>query len=535
MTTLARGVWHIARECEGVAEAGGLKDVVAGLARALHLQGVPAAVVLPRYGFVDLQALGARPLRLSIPIELPEREEQSPAAVETVEVYQATVRGFCVYLLDSPRTRAKRGLYTYTPADEAEDPRRRRGTGHWDAHHLNLILQRGALELALAVGPPDVFHCHDGHAAFLPAILRSDSRYAEALGSCRTLITIHNAGWGYHQEIQDLQYARQLTGLPAELLQRGQLRGATDPLLLGALFAPVNTVSEGYAREIRAGTHEALTGGLGAAYREAGVELLGITNGIDPEPFDPRRRARSGLPFSFDPSRGRLGGKKRVREQLLEAIGLPAVPPELRGLVRYGTLSRTGGLPLYTFVGRLTPQKGVDLLMGAAESLLRRRLPLQLLILGQGDAGLEERLIQLTRLPSGAGRLCVLVGYNGAAAKRIFAAGDFFLVPSEYEPCGLTDLYAQMMGSLPIVHAVGGLTKVIPGATGYAYAEHSAEALVSAIEASMADFADSPRRLERTRRQAFRAVLGRYTWRRVLSEAYLPLYRDESRWSATSP
>jgi starch synthase len=534
VTGLTRGVWHIARECGGVAEAGGLKDVVAGLARALHSRGVPVAVVVPRYGFVDLQALEARPLKVHIEMRLPSGEGSSPEALEVVDVHEATVGGFTVYLLDSPRTREKRGVYTYTQNDEAEDPRRKRGTGHWDAHHLNLILQRGALELASALGPPDVFHCHDGHAAFLPAMLACDSRYRELRGSCRALITIHNAGWGYHQEIHDLGLARQLTGLPASVLRRGQLGEAVDPLLLGALFAPANTVSEGYAREIRAGVHEALTGGLGAAYRDSGVELLGITNGIDPGPYDPRRPCSSGLPFSFDPSRGRLRGKQRIRRHLLEALAGPGGSPELSGLSCYGSLRGTVDVPLYTFVGRLAGQKGVNLLIGAVEALLRRRLPLQFLILGQGEAGLEERLIQLTRLPSGAGKLCVLVGYNGAAAKRVFAAGDFLLVPSEYEPCGLTDLYAQMMGSLPIVHAVGGLTKVVPGRTGYAYAENTVEALAAAVETSLVDLSSSPRHLVQMRRQAFREVLDRYTWERVLSEGYLPLYRDESRWSATS-
>jgi len=304
----------------------------------------------------------------------------------------------------------------------------------------------------------------------------------------------------------------------------------------------VNTVSEGYAREIRAGTHESLPGGLGAAYRENGVELLGITNGIDPEPYDPRRRRGSGLPCRFDPSRGRWRGKRRIRERLRRVIAdsgaepgaEPGSAPELSGLSRYGALEPAPREPLYTFVGRLTGQKGVNLLIAAVERLLRRRLPLQFLILGQGEAGYEERLIQLTRLPSGAGRLCVLIGYNGTAAKRVFAAGDFFLVPSEYEPCGLTDLFAQMMGSLPIVHAVGGLNKVQDGRTGYSYAEHSVDALVATIEGSLADFTADAAKLERMRRDAFREVLERYTWKRVLAEGYLPLYRDESRWSATS-
>lgn len=547
---LERGVWHVSRECDGIAEAGGLKDVVAGLSAALAAESIPCAVVLPRYGFIDLEGLNAEPTGIQFDLRMPvdaggetadaERDAGDTAAgsageSEHVEVFRSLRQGVEVYLLDSPRTRSKRAIYTYTAEEEREDPRRRKGKGHWDAHYLNLILQRGALELARIVGPPDVFHCHDGHSAFLPAILKRCSPYREELRDCRALITIHNAGRGYHQEIYDLDLAEALTRLPPEVLSAGMAGGAVDPFLVGAAFAPINTVSEGYAQEINTGRLEDLTGGLGAAFKARGIRLLGITNGIAPQAFDPRNPEHSGLPFAFDPARGELSGKLRCRERFVDLLrgGAEArssgtqVAPELAGVEIFGSLDGRADRPLYTFVGRLTGQKGVDILAGAVDRYLASGADLQFLILGQGEKAIEEYLLEIARRPQAGGKLCLLIGYNGQAAKYVYGCGDFFLVPSQYEPCGLTDLFAQMMGNLPVVHAVGGLVKVLPGVTGYSYNEHSVEALVAAIAETISDYTDNPRRLERLRRRAFTEVFRHYTWDKVLREGYLPLYQAQ--------
>jgi starch synthase len=554
---LEAGIWHISREYAGIAEAGGLKDVVAGLAAAQARRGIPVAVVLPRYGFLDLERLEARRLSLRLRLELPKGYEASKPAEETVEVLSCQQGGVQILLLDTARTRLTRDVYTYTAEDERGNQYRRRGTGHWDAHHLNLTLQRGALELARGCrtagwrSPPAVFHCHDGHAGFLPALLRHAARYRRRLRRSRALITVHNAGWGYHQEIHDLEFARQLTGLSPEVLRLGLLEGAVDPLVLGPRFAPVNTVSEQYAMEIASGQLDELTGGLGRAYRDSRVRITGITNGIDPQPYDPRNPEQAGLPFGFDPARGDWEGKKRCRQYLLGTLaqGRPASParPEflrasraapareypqgcgLADLRGYGSLKPGDEAPLFTFVGRLTGQKGVDVLAEAFSRLLGRRAPMRLLILGQGEQALEERLIELASGPAGSGRMCLLIGYSPSTAKLCFAAGDFFLVPSRYEPCGLTDLFAQMMGNLPIVHRVGGLVKVKHGITGYSYEEHSAEALSAVVLQALEDHRRRPEHLEGMRRQAFAEVLGHYTWERVWEERYLPLYQEVLR------
>jgi starch synthase len=516
---LTAGIWQLTREYTSIAEAGGVKDVVAGLAKSIAAAGIPSTVVLPRYGFVDLAALKARKLPVSFDIPLPRKNGSSPPAPEPVEVYACERDGVRILLLDSPRTRSKRGVYTYRLEDEQEDPYKLRGSGHWDSHHLNMIVQRGALALARLLGErPAVLHCHDGHCGLVPVLIAEDPGETSHFSATRALLTIHNAGQGYHQEIYGLEFAGQLTGLPETVLRRGLAGEAVDPLLLGGLYAPVNTVSEGYAHEIMSGDLDELTGGLGRWYRENGVTLHGITNGIDPLPFDPRCPRRTGLKHAFDPLRDDLAGKRRIRDELVALLSAGPVP----GLSRHGAVSGEG--PLYTFIGRLTRQKGVDLLIAALSLLFSRRADFRVVILGEGESGIEESLISLCREVPARGKLAVLLGYSGEIAKMIYAAGDFFLIPSLYEPCGLTDFFAQMMGNLPLVHRVGGLAKVEHGVNGYSYPEHTLDSLSNAILESLADYRDNPALLARMRRQAVEGIYARYTWDKVLRRHYLPLY-----------
>jgi starch synthase len=528
---ISGGVWHVAREYEGIAEAGGLKDVVTGLATALVRRGIPSTVVLPRYGFVEPGRLDARELPFRVRFPLPSSGYNLQMREETVQAWEVRREGVRLLLLDAERTRAKRSIYTFTAEDAREDPARREGEGHWDAHQVNLLLQRGALELALYLrqqageAPPAVFHCHDGHAAFLPAILRETDRYRSALPQARTLVTIHNAGWGYHQEIYGLEFAARVSGLARETLRRAVpadrlAQECVDPLLLCPEYCPVNTVSEEYAREIMSGELDAVTGGLGREYRRRGFALLGITNGIDPRGFDPRFPESSGLPCRFDPSSGNLEGKRLCRALLLKELG----ESRLEGVRSFGSLEPQSDDPLYTFIGRLAEQKGVDILAGAAARLLSARAPVRFLLLGQGSPEIENRLAALAAEAPARGRFLLLAGYQPALARRIYAAGDFFLIPSLFEPCGLTDFYAQLMGSLPIAHRVGGLVKVRDGYNGFGYREHSVPALLDAILRSLKAYRQTPELLDRMRRQAFQEIYQQHTWDRVLARGYLPLY-----------
>ncbi len=441
---------------------------------------------------------------------LPDHDKGNALFEEKICVRSTTVDGVRLLLVESPRYAAARDIYTYTARDEEENHWKKRGTGHWDVHQMNVALQRAALETAHALGEtPAVFHCHDGHTAFLPAMLRYDPRHAVAFAGSAAVVTIHNAGAGYHQEIWSAELAALLTGLPAAAVSAGMLHGSIDPFLVSAGCATLTTVSERYAEELLAEHDREMSGGLGRALRERGIRLVGITNGIDPRPWDPRVKGLAGLPFPFDPFSGDLEGKKKCREELYRLLAKPDQPDG----------------PLYAFVGRLTGQKGVDVLFHALQELLRAKTRRSFVILGSGEQEKEAMLGWLASSTTPAGRLVFIPRYDPRMASLIYAASDFFLIPSEYEPCGLTDFIAQIRGSIPVVHRVGGLVKVRDGETGFSYDEQSAAALAASVERTTRMHAGEQALLDRIRRRAFGEIFSSHTWDRVYAESYLPLYR----------
>jgi len=506
-------VWHVSREYAGIAEAGGVKDVVRGLAEAQARAQDHPTVVLPLYGFLsDDYRTGTEVATFSL--SLPDQDKDNELFVEPVKVFALNRDGVRLFLVSSPRYDRLRGVYTYTAEDAAENTWKKKGTGHWDFHQLNLILQRAALETALAMREiPRVFHCHDGHTSFLPALMREDPRYSEVFASSGAVVTIHNAGQGYHQEVWSPAFAALLTGLAPAVLDQGLLHGAIDPFLLAARYARLVTVSEQYARELLAEKDRESAGGLGKALREAGIPLLGITNGIDPRPWDPRTPSIAGLPFRFDPLMGDWAGKTNCRQNLVNRLGIPSS-------------ALTG--PLYAFIGRLTEQKGIQVLCGALERLLRVSAESSFIVLGQGEASSEALLASLADHAGPSGRLSFVPRYDPTLATLIYAASDFFLIPSAYEPCGLTDFIAQLMGSIPVVHHVGGLVKVRDGETGFSYADHTPEALAAAIGRTSALFGNRHDSLEAIKRTAFEEIFSLHTWDRVLADSYRPLYQTIS-------
>jgi starch synthase len=154
-------------------------------------------------------------------------------------------------------------------------------------------------------------------------------------------------------------------------------------------------------------------------------------------------------------------------------------------------------------------------------------------VLGEGEKEKEAMLSWLASDSSSRGRLVFIKRYDPRLATLIYAASDFLLVPSTYEPCGLTDFIAQLMGSIPIVHRVGGLVKVRDGETGFSYDEQSGTALAAAVERSTELFLENPQLLEQIRRTAFGEIFSAHTWDRVLARGYGPLYERaaEGAWT----
>ncbi len=518
-------IWMVSREYGDLAGAGGVKDVVSQLAETLaRWSGRSVHVVLPCYGFMDSIFLGFSPLMdpedpekvLQCEIDMDHPDEKRR---EKVRYFFRKINRVSLYLVDSARFREKRAVYTYTAEEEQAEPWQKESMGHYDYFAMNILLQKATMELMVLLDArPDVIHCHDGHTAVLPAMIRELPGYRSYFRSSGCLVTIHNAGLGYHQEVADLPYASAVTGLAREIIDDHLLDGKFDPFLAAGSYALLNTVSENYARELQETKSDRLTGWLGHALLARKVQLEGITNGIDPSLFNPADTGEGEI-FSFDPGNADddLRGKKECKIAFLRDLQDGKWQEK-----QYGTLDGHGDGPLFTFIGRLSEQKGVDLLLEVLPVLFERQDNVQIMFLGSGDAGLEDQLKNFSSNTVWQKRICFIRGYSPDLARRIYCAGDFFVIPSRFEPCGLTDFIAQLFGNVPVVHLVGGLVKVKDGLTGIGYKKDSPDALLDALERALVLYTDKEN-LRLMQLQSVREIEKKYTWSRVMKR-YVALY-----------
>ena len=511
-------VWMAAREYGTIAGTGGVKDVLRSLSRALVKKGLSVKVFLPAYGFMDTDKLEAGDPGITLSVTMDYAHEER---TEEVSFYTLEDEGVSILLVKSPRFSEKLGVYTYTEEEERMAPWKKKGEGHFDFFATNVLLQKALLAYgAYTLDLPSCIHCHDGHTALIPPMMKELEGYRHLYRNTRAVVTIHNAGVGYHQDVADLPFARAITGLPWRIIHSSLLGGSFDPFLAAAPYSTLNTVSENYARELQETELDKLTGWLGHALKDRGIRLLGITNGIDPDAYDPRRAHALGLPMSFDPEQGDFQGKRAAKRLLTHLINSRSI----HGLKCFGGISGEDGRPLLTSIGRLTTQKGMDHLGDALLILAKRGIPFDCVILGTGEKPIEERLKSITSHPMLANRVALILGYSERLGNLIYAAGDFFMIPSLYEPCGLTDFIAQLNGNLPVVRATGGLVKVRDGETGLSYEEHTPHALAHAIERGLNLYFQDIEKLHFMIRRAIEVIRSEYTWDKV-AEKYIEIYR----------
>src|ERR1035441_6503256 len=289
-----RCVVHITREYGSLAGVGGIKDVAEGLCRATASRGIVTHVFLPYYKSSDLKGLSPR-LSLSVPMPYTQDKQRT----ETVFVFCFADRAnLTVHMLKSDRydyiedgKTERRGIYVYTPKEAAAlGAPQLTGKGYIDFFAMNVLLVKAALLAMPQMGIiPDVVHCHDGHAALFPLIAQASNNADPLLAYAATVVTVHNAGMGFHQEVDDLSFAETICEVSPGVINGCLLNNRFDPLVAGGLFGScINTVSENYARELIETGQDATTGWLGHRLAGYGIELLGITNGIDIEADTPK-------------------------------------------------------------------------------------------------------------------------------------------------------------------------------------------------------------------------------------------------------
>jgi starch synthase len=479
-------VLYVTAELYPWVKSGGLGDVAAALPQALSALGVDTRLLLPGFpGFLDAFPGIADIVRL-----------HTPFASERVRVGLARLPGTerLAYLVDQPAFYDRPGNpYAGPDGRDWLDNHRRFGLFSWVA-----------AELARGADPswsPDILHGHDWHAGLAPAYLVARPA---AVGHVPSLFTIHNLAY------QGLFSAALFDdmALPAGFfsIEGVEFHGLLSFIKAGLLYSDrLTTVSPTYAREIQTA---AFGCGLDGLLRSRAGELTGILNGVDRRVWDPRHDAI--LPRAYgieDMAAGKSAAKAALRRRL-------------------GLDQRNGAL-LLGAVSRLTPQKGLDLLLAALPELVAGGS--QIAILGSGDSDLEHGFAMAAA--AHGGQMAVEIGYDEELSHLIIGGSDIILVPSRFEPCGLTQLYALRYGTLPLVHRVGGLADTVVDATSVSLAEDSAtgfafdgdnpQALISAIGRAATLFRESEIWLGMMRR----AMNRDFSWE-AAARRYLAIYRE---------
>ena len=415
MSSASLNILMIASEAAPFAKTGGLGDVLGSLPAALANLGHRVVLVLPWYRSV--QSVTGR-LRLS------RRKIFVPFDGQMLQVGFRSLdqNGVRILFLDVPNYYDRPALY----GEQGED--------YPDNAERFGLLSRATLELVRHIGfVPDLIHAHDWQAGLVPVYLRQQLWADPFFANSATLFTIHNLG--YHGDFPP-ETLRQL-GLDSTLngFDGLEFHGRISLLKGGIRFADrVSTVSPTYCREIQT---EDFGMGLDGLLRARREELHGILNGIDLKLWDPSSDPSLAVPYSAES----LAGKQLCKEALQREYGLPV-----------GVET-----PLLAMIARLDPQKGIDLVLEAFDSIMQRGV--QLVLLGSGRPDYEQRLSAAARFFPEQAR--ILLRFDDRLSRKIYAASDLFLMPSRYEPCGLGQLIALRYGSIPLVHATGGLVDTI--------------------------------------------------------------------------
>jgi starch synthase len=470
MRSAALRLLYVASECQPFAKAGGLADAVSALAKTLGRRGHDARVLLPLYGWIDPDALGARALG---PLRVPMGDGDRHGALWSLRLDG----GGRVYLLEHDEFFKRDAVY---------------GTGDGAAGDIwrFAFLSRAALQLALeGEFIPDVLHAHDWPTALSVAYLDALRAAEPALRPCASVLTIHNLEYQGRFSADAWRYV----GLPHERFRAEEFEdhGGIN-LLKGGIAAAdaITTVSPTHAREMQCpgGGH-----GLEPFLAQRRRAITGILNGVDEEVWDPRVDRLLPCPFEVGDLRGKLACKRALQADF--------------------ALEQRDAVPLLAIVSRFAAHKGLDLLRRPLQAALDAG-DAQLVVQGSGDAPLDGFFADLARrLP---GRVGVRTGYSEETAHRIHGGADFFLMPSRYEPCGLGQMYAMRYGTLPIVRATGGLADTVTPydetsseGTGFVFAAATEEAFGAVLRRALDTWYLRPAQIARLRRHA---MARRFSW-----------------------
>ncbi len=423
-------------------KSGGLGDVMEALPGALsRIEGNEVALFLPYYGKIRNNPAYKTELVSQFYVSLGWRQQYAGV----LRLLDRT-DGVQVYFIDN--------LYYFGGRDGAI-------YGDGDDGERFAFFSKACLDAMVSLAfIPDVIQCNDWQTAALPVFL--SAQYSPLFPGTKCMFTIHNIeyqGWA------DGSFFNDVLSLPEGYRGALEMNGAIN-MMKGAIETAhmVTTVSESYAKELM---YPYYAHGLDGVIANAGWKLTGITNGIDTNTFN--SATDPALPAHYSKTTLKKG-KALCKAALQEEVGLP----------------QKAETPLLVMVTRLVGHKGLDLLCYAIEDLLANE-DFQLLILGTGEKKFEDFFLNLaTKYPD---RVSAKITFNLGLAARVYAGGDIYLMPSKSEPCGLSQMNAMRYGTVPVVHATGGLRDTVPpvdgagqGGLGFTFQSYNADDFLEAVK-----------------------------------------------------
>jgi starch synthase len=433
---------------EGVpfSKTGGLADVVGALPKAVAQLGHDVTVFLPRYKQTRLRQERIAIPNLTIPVADRLLFPQIIDAGKQDEVQ--------FYFVDHPQFTSRDGIYGDATGDYPDNDER------------FSMFCRAVIEASKRLGAPDVFHVHDWQTALIPIFLRNSYALDPTFAHTATVLTIHNIG--YQGIFPKRSMSKLLLPWTLFTMDRLEFYDQVNFLKGGITYADyVSTVSRTYAEEIQ--TFD-FAFGLASTVAKKRDHLVGIVNGVDYGEWNPETDRHIAANFSSSD----LSGKRTCKLALMR---------------EYGIDMEKQNWPVIGIISRFAAQKGFDLLESALVQLLRDDLVI--VVLGTGDKHYEEMFLALQE--SYPEQISVKIAYDNRLAHVVEAGSDMFLMPSHYEPCGLTQIYSMRYGTVPVVRATGGLEDTVEQwdpktrtGTGFKFVGYTARELRAALRQAIA-------------------------------------------------
>ncbi len=398
------------------AKTGGLADIVGVLPKALHSMGHDIRVIMPKYKCVDTAKfkIQKHPAEIKVPIG---------KVKKTGELFEYMLnRTIPSYFIGNDDYYHRDSLYGTASGDFPDNAER------------YIFFCRAVLEACKALSfQPDIIHCHDWQSGLIPAYLKTLYAGDEFFKNTRTVFTVHNLGYQgnfWHFDVP-------LANLPWEAFTPDGLEfyGKLSFMKSGLVYADnLTTVSPTYGKEIRTAEFGF---GMDGILRSRAKNLHGILNGADYEEWDPKHDPRIKAKYGPKSLKGKLACKK--------------------ALIRTYSLHVDEKTPILCMVTRLSQQKGLDLVMEGIDQMMSSGVAF--IILGNGDVSYQKFFTSLASQYKG--KFACKIDFNETIAHQIIAGSDIILIPSQYEPCGMTQIYGMKYGTVPVVRAVGGLQDTV--------------------------------------------------------------------------